>query len=72
MRTTTTLILLMIATGLAGCAGQVHRSHSFSAGSTVLVCEHKATSARFATSAACTRVDGAEMRQTLIGPPPTR
>jgi hypothetical protein len=69
MRTTTTMIFLMIATGLAGCAGHVHRSHSIGVGNTVLICEHKATSARFATSAACTRVDSAGMRQMLVGPP---
>ena len=65
MCTIRTLIWLMIAAGVAGCAGQAHRS----GGDTVLVCQDGTTSTRFARPSECTRIERGEFRHRLIGPP---
>ncbi len=69
MCTIRTMIWLIIAAGVAGCAGQAHRSHSIGGGDTVLVCQDSTTSTRFARPSECTRVQRAEFRDRLIGPP---
>lgn len=71
MHTPTTLICVMIAAGLTGCAGQAAHLSSWTANrslkDTVLVCEQKTTSARFNTATQCVRVDRAQLREMMLG-----
>jgi hypothetical protein len=66
MCTIRTMIWLMIAAGVAGCAGQAHRSRS---SDTVLVCQDSTISMRFDRPSECTRVERGEFRDRLVGPP---